>query len=281
MIIGEINELKVKRIGDISYVLDDGDQEVFLHKREALKEHEVGDTLKVFIYLDSKRRVCASENTPLITISKPAFLRVVDVKDGVGYFLYDGMPKDLLLSKDDCIFEETEKPMIGDYLFVYIIITNGSFRARLVSKARYSEYLHPETILREKDFYKVYVTSRSINGITCYTKEGHEVFISRGNDRYLHRIGEELTVEIIKKIDNTHYHGSLLKKKVTQLDEDSKKVYEYLKLHKDVILSESMSPIEIYGIFQMSKSAFKNAVGRLYKDRLIELSNGVIKLKVE
>ena len=281
MIIGEINELKVKRIGDISYVLDDGDNEVFLHKKEALSEHKVGDTLKVFIYLDSKRRVCASENTPLITISKPAFLKVVDVKDGIGYFLYDGMPKDLLLSKDDCIFEENEKPMIGDYLFVYIKIVNGSFRAKLVPKARYNEYLIPETTLKEKDFYKVYVTSRSINGVTCHTENGHEVFVSRGLDRYLHRIGEPLTVEIIKKIDDTHYHGSLLKKKVTQMDEDSKKIYNYLKQNKNADLNEKMSPIEIYNLFQMSKGAFKNAIGRLYKERLIELDNGSIKLKVE
>ena len=281
MIIGEINELEIKRIGDISYILDDGDNEIFLHKKEALKEHKVGDKINVFIYLDSKRRICASEKTPLITVSKPAFLKVVEAKDGVGYFLYDGMPKDLLLAEDDCIFEESEKPMVGDYLFVYIKIANNAFRAKLVPKAAYGDYLKPDTPLKEREVYKAYVTSRSINGSICYTTSGHEIFISRGNDRTLHRIGEPLMVEIIKRVDDTHYHGSLLKKKVVQMDEDSKKIYAYLKQNRNVILSEDLSPIEIYNLFQMSKSAFKRAVGHLYKERIIDINDSCIKLKVE
>ena len=65
------------------------------------------------------------------------------------------------------------------------------------------------------------------------------------------------------------------------MDEDSKKIYNYLKQNKNADLNEKMSPIEIYNLFQMSKGAFKNAIGRLYKERLIELDNGSIKLKVE
>ena len=281
MTIGEINELTVKRIGDISYILDDGDQELFLHKKEALKEHSVGDKVKVFIYLDSKRRICASESTPLITASKPAFLKVVEIKEGVGYFLYDGMPKDLLLSKDDCIFEETEKPIIGDFLYVYLKVSPTTFRARLVPKAQYYDYMHPIGSLKEGEIYKAYVTSRSQYGVTCHTQDGFEIFISRGNDRSYHRIGEPLQINIIKKIDDIHYHGSLLKKKMVQMDEDSKKIYEFLKKNKDKELSEAMSPIEIYNLFQMSKAAFKRAVGKLYKDRFIDIIDSAIKLKVE
>ncbi|MBP5343301.1 hypothetical protein J6Y73_05190 [bacterium] len=281
MIIGEVNELKVKRIGDISYILDIDDEELFLHKKEALKEHKVGDIVKVFIYMDSKRRICASELTPLITASKPACLKIVEIREDVGYFLYDGMPKDLLLSKDDVTFEENEKPIVGDYLFVYLKINPTTFRAKLVPKAQYQEYLKPIGTLVIGEFYKVYVTSRSQYGVTCHTKEGYEVFISKGNDRAVHRIGEALQVNIIKKIDDLHYHGSLLKKKIVQMDEDSRRIYEYLKKNRNEVLSEAMSPIEIYNLFQMSKSAFKRAVGKLYKERFIDIIDTVIKLKVE
>ena len=281
MTIGEINELTVKRIGDISYILDCGDQELFLHKKEALVEHNVGDKVKVFVYIDSKRRLCASESTPLITASKPAFLKVVDIKEGIGYFLYYGMPKDLLLSVDDVVFEEKEKPMVGDYLYVYLKINPTTFRARLVPKVQYYDYMHPIGSLKEEEFYKCYVTSRSTNGITCHTQDGFEIFISKGCDRSYHRIGEPLQVKIIKRIDDIHYHGSLLKNKVTQMDEDSRKIYEFLKKNKDANLSETMSPIEIYNLFQMSKAAFKRAVGKLYKDRFIDIIDSAIKLKVE
>ena len=66
------------------------------------------------------------------------------------------------------------------------------------------------------------------------------------------------------------------------MDEDSKKIYEYLR--KNVVLgfSEDTPPIEIYNLFQMSKASFKRAVGHLYKERLVEIDdNGIIKLKVE
>ena len=86
----------------------------------------------------------------------PAFLKVVEIKEDVGYFLFDGMPKDLLLSKDDCTFEETEKPIVGDYLFVYLKINTGTFRAKLVPKNLYYDYLHPIGNLKEGEFYKVY-----------------------------------------------------------------------------------------------------------------------------
>jgi len=281
MIIGEINTLEVKRIGDISYVLTDGKEEIFLHKKEAKSEHIVGEKLNCFIYQDSKRRICASETKPLITVSKPAWLKVVGVKDEVGYFLYDGMPKDLLLAADDCTFQENEKPNIGDYLFVFLKATGGTFRARLVPKAMYTEFLKPEGTLRIGDFYKAFVTSRSVSGVTANTADGFEIFIPKGNDRYNHRIGEPLTIEILKKIDETHYQGTLLKKKVVQMDEDSKRIYEYLKRNIVLGLNDNSSPIEIYNQFQLSKASFKRAVGHLLKEHLIEIDNGIIKLKVE
>ncbi len=282
MIIGEVNELKVKRVADISYVLEDGEEELFLHKKEALAEHKEGDMINVFIYLDSKRRVCASERTPLITASKPAFLKVAGVKEGVGYFLDDGMPKDLLLSKDDCIFEESEKPMEGDYLFVFLIAKGGTFRARLVPKSSYENYMKPDTSLRMRDYYETYVTSRTLTGLITYTLNGHQIFIPRGMDRASHRIGEKLKVQIIKYDENHNsYIGTLLKNKTDQLDEDAKKIYQYMKSHRMEILSENDSPIDIYQKFQMSKGAFKNACGHLYKEKLIEINDGILKLRVE
>ncbi len=281
MIVGEVNTLKVKRISDISYILEDGENEIFLHKREAKRDLNVGDIVSVFIYQDSKKRYCASEETPLITKSKPTFLKVVEVKEGVGYFLYDGMPKDLLLAEDDCIFEENEKPIIGDYLFVYLKITPQTYRARLVPKIQFSELFKPIGSLKENEFYKAIVTSKSLNGLTLYTTDGFEIFVPKGSDRGIRRIGELVQVNIVKKIDDAHYHGSLLKKKVIQLDEDAKRVYNYLKQNKNEVLSEDLSPIDIYNKIQLSKGAFKRAVGRLYKERIIEICDGLIKLKVE
>ena len=281
MIIGDVNELEVKRVSDIAYVLTDGENEIFMHKKEAVREHEVNDKVKVFIYQDSKKRLAASENKPLITINRPSFLKVVGIKEDTGFFLHDGMPKDLQLAFDDCIFEEDEKPQIGDYLFVYLKANEHTFRARLVARQAYNEYLIPQKDIDNKEFVKAYVTSRTKEGVYAYTFEGHEIFVPKGNDRMSHRIGEELTVQVIENKGNFKYTGTLLKKKTLQLDEDARKVFNYLKTNKNDILSEKDSPIEIYQKFQMSKSSFKRAVGILYKERFIDIVNDIIKLKVE
>ena len=52
--IGEYSELNVVRKSDLGYMLTDGKEEVLLHFKQALCEHEVGDKLKVFIYSDNK-----------------------------------------------------------------------------------------------------------------------------------------------------------------------------------------------------------------------------------
>lgn len=278
MLIGGINELEIIRIGDIAYTLSDGENEIFFHKKEALKEHSVGEKVTVFIYQDSKKRICASENKPVITVLKPEFLKIVSYKEEVGYFLYDGMPKDLLLSADDYLFEDNTKPQIGDYLFVFLKATNGTFRARLVPKQMYDQFLVPKGELVINDFYEAFVNEINLNGVNCVTRDGFHIYIPRGNDRNYHRIGEMLNVQVIKEVDESHYHGTLLKNKVAQMDEDSKKIFNYLKKIEPVLF-ENDEPIHIYSLFQMSKAAFKRAIGHLYKEGLVDINNSVISLR--
>lgn len=281
MIIGDYNKLTVKRISDIAYILADGENEIFLHKKEAEKPYEVGDEVNLFIYLDSKRRPAATSLKPLITASTPAFLKVVEIKEGLGFFLYYGMPKDLLLSFIDVPFSEENYPEVGDMLYVYLKTTNNNFRAKVLPKSAFYDYMHPKGSLKEKDSVKVYIVQIKKDGIVAFTLDGFEVFIPIYYSRERHRIGEELTVEIIKTIDERSYQGSLIKKKELQIDDDSKMVLDYLKIYKKTSLTDKSDPIDIYQTFQMSKAAYKRAIGRLYKEKLIDLSDDSVQLKVE
>lgn len=281
MIVGEINKLKVKRISDIAYILEDGDNEVFLHKKEALKDYEVGDEVECFIYEDSRKRIAASCRTPLITTTTPAFLRVADVLNGMGIFLDDGMPKDLLLAENDIPFKKEYMPQVGDYLYVFLKTTNDNFRAKLLPKEAFYDYMHPSGILPLHMKVKAYIVMMNDKGIIAFTKDGFEVFIPKFLARGEHRIGEELSIEILKSVDERHYQGSIIEKKELQMPIDSKKIYDYLKINKSMTLTDKSDPIDIYQKFQLSKAAFKRAIGHLYKEKLIEVTDDEIKLKVE
>ena len=57
---GKFNELEVLRKTDFSYILFDGETEVFLHLNQAKGELEIGSTVRVFMYFDNQRRKTAT-----------------------------------------------------------------------------------------------------------------------------------------------------------------------------------------------------------------------------
>lgn len=63
------------------------------------------------------------------------------------------------------------------------------------------------------------------------------------------------------------------------IDEDVEKVLSKLKEKGYLLLTDKSSPESIKFHLQMSKKAFKRAIGKLYKERKISLSEDGIELK--
>ncbi|CAM1374512.1 S1 RNA-binding domain-containing protein [Tenacibaculum xiamenense] len=63
------------------------------------------------------------------------------------------------------------------------------------------------------------------------------------------------------------------------IDKDVEKVYNKIKEKGSLLLTDKSSPESIKFHLQMSKKAFKRAVGSLYKQQLIELKEDRIELK--
>ena len=94
----------------------------------------------------------------------------------------------------------------------------------------------------------------------------------------------------IKELNGVHIEGELLKLRVKEIkddgkielsdrkrsyleiDEDSKKILDYLDENDGIVnLGDKSSPDKIYKIFGFSKSAYKRAIGRLYKEKYIKI----------
>jgi len=104
--IGQIVELEVVKAVDFGFYLDAKNLgEVLLPIKYAPSDLVEGDTIEVFLYLDSEGRPVATNQEPKAVVGEFAYLKVVDTS-AVGAFLDWGLDKDVLVP-----FAEQHRPM--------------------------------------------------------------------------------------------------------------------------------------------------------------------------
>jgi predicted RNA-binding protein (virulence factor B family) len=98
------------------------------------------------------------------------------------------------------------------------------------------------------------------------------IFVHQTNLRKKYRIGEKAEVKIVRKNNPGDYSGTLIEQKELMIKDDKAIIIEYLRSHQGVMsITENSDPAAIMRVLNMSKSAFKNALGGLYKEKKIEI----------
>lgn len=272
LMIGEVNRMVVNRKTDIGYMLDLGLDQVFLHNNESLhRELKAGEAVDAFLYFDNKGRLAATLKQPIITVSKPGFLKVADVKEDLGVFLDMGIAKEVLLSYEDLPRNREKWPVVGDMIYVTLKV-KGKLVAKLASKQEVT--LKPEHELELKSSVKAIVQKIGQEGVNLLTHDGHFVFVHHTMIKKDLRLGEEVEVKITFLSDKG-YTGSLAEQKEVQRFDDANQILSYLIRQEGIMpLTSDSSPEEIEKVFNMSKKAFKRALGNLYKERKIKFEDG-------
>lgn len=122
MEIGTYQNLIISTIKDFgAYLVNDKNEKVLLPKKQIPKGASIGDTLKVFIYKDSKNRYIATTKNVFLTVGDVAVLTVKDINK-TGAFLNFGLERDLLLPYS----EQTKKLKIGDKVKVYMYVDKSN-----------------------------------------------------------------------------------------------------------------------------------------------------------
>ena len=273
--IGETQNLKVDRKTDIGYMLTSDKDEVFLHFNESLHQTlNPGDLVDAFLYLDHKGRVAATLKQAYLSTERPAFLDVKDVHPQLGVFLDMGISKDLLLSKDDLPFDKDLWPKVGDKLYVSLYV-KGKMVAKIANKSDVE--LKSKTVLKPKDKIECYVYQIGKIGLNLLSLEGHQIFVHESMYRGKHRLGQKEDVTITF-ISEKGINGSLIEQKEVKLFDDASIILSHLIRYGDMNLDSNSSPEDISKVFDMSKKAFKRALGHLYKERKIDFIDGKTKL---
>ena len=270
---GERYSFKVLRKTDIGYMLQDEEgNEYFLHKNQATHDLFEGEYVLAFLYFDGQKRITATMEEPSVTLSKPGWGIVKSVNPNLGIFLGINISKDILISKDMLPSDLSLWPKIGDHLYIHLKAKTNQLVAKIVGKTLLKTNPHA---IDEGTLVKAYVSRIMTEGVSCYTEDLNVIFIHKTQMRANVRLGEELAVKIIKANPNGEYSGSLIQRKENQMNDDSAIILEYLVTNNGKMrFGNDSTPEEIYNNFNMSKKAFKRALGHLYKERKIDFVDG-------
>ena len=275
MRLGEYQELVCIKKVDFGIYLSKkaGDEErVLLPAKQVSEDVKIGDKVRVFLYKDSKDRLIATTNTPKLVMGQFAPLCVKEVGK-IGAFLDWGLEKDLFLPYK----QMTRKVEAGDEILVSMYIDKSS-RLCATMKGLY-DMLSKESPYKKGDMVTGRVYEFSDNfGTFVAIDDMYSAKIPRHEDTSYLRVGDIIEAKVTDVKEDGKLDLTLREKAYIQMDADSAKILELLDSYAGVLpFSEKASPEVIKRETGLSKNAFKRAVGHLYKERKIDLTDGKIR----
>ena len=273
--LGQYQRLTVVKIADHgAYLAEDreaGADRILLPIKQVPEGTRVGSEIEVFIYKDSKDRPIATVNKPLISLNQVALLKVKEVGK-IGAFMDWGLEKDLLLP----FKQQTGKVRVGDECLVALYIDKSS---RLCLTMNVYDHLATDHNYRVGDEVegRVYLISDNFGAFVAVDDEYSALIPSREMYGDI-RVGKVLKARVTEVKEDGKLTLSIRKKAYEQMDEDAEKVMKVLNDFDGVLpFNDKASPETIKREFNMSKNEFKRAVGRLYKERRIEITDKSIR----
>jgi hypothetical protein len=222
-----------------------------------------GQTLQVFVYLDSDDSPVATLRTPALVLGEVAFLRVVDVAP-FGAFVDWNLPKDLLVP-----FKEQVRPMeVGERHPIALYVDDTG---RLAGTARVSEFLQAGGDFELDEWVEGVVWREEPPLGTFVILERQYLGLLPATE--FHRLppGEPARFRIAHIHPDGKIEVSLRAMAYQELEGDSERLFDLLRGPNAPRLSDYSDPEVIRELLGISKKAFKRAAGRLLRRGVVTL----------
>lgn len=262
------NLLVVKQVDFGFYLCGDHLGDILIPNRYAPEGCKVDDFIDVFIYLDSEDRLIATTEEPYAEVGSCAHMEVVS-KNSAGAFLDWGLPKDLFVP-----FKEQRVPMhIGESYSVFVFIDATD---RIAGSSKLSRFLeehdNDETFTEEQEV-SLQIVSRSDLGYKAIIDGTHLGLIHNSDLLQPVKIGSTVTGYIKNIREDGRINLTLQAKGKNAVDSLSQTILDFIKSEGgSSTLTDKSSPDIIYKTFKVSKSHYKKALGKLYKEKRITLT---------
>lgn len=250
--------------------------DILLHKQQQTAPVAIGDQVNVFLYRDPKGRLTASMRVPKMREGQVARVRVINTsRDGAfvdvgaerGIFMpYAGMRG--RVKEGDVVWVELYSDKSGR-LAVTMEVEDALRRA-----SRSAEGLEVGTKLKGSLY------NYGDNGAFLFTEQRYIAFLHFSEMTYRPKVGEEIEVRVTFVREDGRINVSMRPQKEFAMDTDAEAIMEVLVSRGGKMpYSDDTSAEVIKAKFQISKSAFKRALGRLMKNGRIEQKDGWTYLK--
>ena len=243
---------------------------MLLPKKQVPEGTKTGDVLEVFIYKDSEDRLIATTGVTKLEVGGVAVLKVKEVGK-IGAFLDMGLEKDLLLP----FKEQNHKVRQGEDCLVALYIDKSK---RLAATMRVYSYMSNESPYQKDDKVTgmVYELSENLGAFVAVDNRYYGLIPKKELYSNIHE-GDVITARVMKVRDDGKLDLSPREKAYVQMDADSELVLKVIDEFDGVLpFTDKANPETIKREFNMSKNAFKRAVGHLLKEGKIKITEKTI-----
>lgn len=270
--LGTKKTLMVVKEVEFGVYLGNSQRKVLLPKKQVPEGVEVGDPIEVFLYKDSSDRLIATTNEPKIMLGELAVLTVA-ATGGIGAFLDWGLEKDLLLP-----FREQTAPLKkGDQILVALYIDKSQ---RLCATMKVYERLRTDSPYKVDDQVEGIIYELSDNfGVFVAVDNLYSALIPKREAFGKLRVGDRVKARVVKVKEDGKLDLSVREKAFLQMDADADLIMKRMEEYGGSLpFTDKADPELIKKEFDLSKNAFKRAIGRLLKEGKIEIREKSIEI---
>ena len=271
--LGTKKTLRVVKEGEFGVYLGNSQEKVLLPKKQVPEGVEVGDPIEVFLYKDSSDRLIATTNEPKIMLGELAVLNVA-ATGGIGAFLDWGLEKDLLLP-----FREQTAPLKkGDQILAALYIDKSQ---RLCATMKVYERLRTDSPYKVDDQVEGIIYELSDNfGVFVAVDNLYSALIPKREAFGKLRVGDRVKARVVKVKEDGKLDLSVREKAFLQMDVDADLIMKRMEEYGGSLpFTDKADPDLIKKEFDLSKNAFKRAIGRLLKEGKIEIGEKSIEIR--
>lgn len=266
--IGKTQTLKISHLSSIGAHLEHPDSKskddaILLPNNQLPANAKAGDQLDVFIYRDSKGRLIATLKKPYAQAGEIAYLKVVQVT-GIGAFLDWGLEKDLLLP----FSEQKHECEVGKSYIVAIYLDKSD---RLAATMYIEKFLHLKGPYKPGDKVKgiIYKIDKELGALVAVDNKYKGLIHKNEYYKFL-KTGETVEMRVLKVREDGKLDLSTRERGLQQINNDAKTLLNLLEKNKGFLpYNDDSDPEEIKKKLQMSKAAFKRALGYLLKQQIV------------
>lgn len=273
---GDVVKLRVVRLSDLGAFLDAGtgdtNDDILLHKQQQNKELQIGDEVKVWLYLDPKKRLTASMKLPKMKEGQLGYVKVLSItKDGG--FVDIGAERGIFLPYSEMHGHVEPGQMIWVKLY-----RDKTDRQAVTMR------VEDDIVKLAKPAKNIKVGELVTGTIYNILPEGFFILTRKRNIAFLHRsevpqgrldFGQEVNARVTYIREDGRINVSMRLQKEKALEIDATKILNFI-MNRDgkMPYSDETQPEIIKMKFGLSKAAFKRALGHLMKEKKVKQENG-------